>query len=234
MIDNCSFERPGVLYSQLRFNTIDRRLFKRWDNRNVIASPDPAEYQFIFRSPPPCTFVLSLPPSIGPLLSHRNLLTESASANSESLNFFSSRLLSLYLSFSLPMSLYVSLFPSNISFLPSSFFFLSVFILFFPFTSLLISRSPVKDVTREWGFYVVLKEHVITILNRANVSRMWLMNNCDLWAMCDNEQIKIFVAVWSYKKNKHYYRKVTRRVQLAISKWSGNLNNDHVKDIYYE
>lgn len=214
MIDNCSFERPGVLYSQLRFNTIDRRLFKRWDNRNVIASPDLAEYQFIFRSPPPCTFVLSLPPSIGPLLSHRNLLTESASANSESLNFFSSRLLSLFLFFSLPMSLYVSLFPSNISFLPSSFFFLlSVFILFFPFTSLLISRSPVKDVTREWGFYVVLKEHVITILNRANVSRVWLMNNCDLRAMCDNEQIKIFVAVWSYRKT-----------NITIGKWREEFN----------
>ena len=57
--------------------------------------PDPTEYQFIFRSPPPCTFVLSLPPPSRPLLSCGNLLTESASANSESLNFFSSRLFSV-------------------------------------------------------------------------------------------------------------------------------------------
>lgn len=40
-------------------------------------------------------FVLSLPPPARPLLSCGNLLTESASANSESLNFFSSRLFSV-------------------------------------------------------------------------------------------------------------------------------------------
>lgn len=33
------FRDSPVLYSQLRFNTIDEGLFKRWDNRNVIASP---------------------------------------------------------------------------------------------------------------------------------------------------------------------------------------------------
>lgn len=108
----------------------------------------------------PSSFYFHRPPD--PLLSCGNLLTESASANSESLNFFSSHLLSVkYLFFLNPRYLFLLLSLS---------------------LSLTLGTTPsCRAVERGWaGVERVAvgdhpQGHVITALYFTNISLVWLM-----------------------------------------------------------